>query len=380
MFLTVFAASALAHILFTNPTKEVDLSDIKKSLRNLDDGLNQITNTMDRHHSEVVNQLASISDTTAFLKARMCLQDFNPKLLGTPKIGPKCHSVEAIMAAATEGFTLLMDVAVASDNGYPEAQQRFDETYGNYKWVSDHFGDELNAYQQYLDHKTEIQRWVAQRRNKVNEIETRMHSLWAELAAHTNCLYRLVDSWTYYKNRFLLKWKCKKIATDIFNTQTEIRKCLGKCGRNIIYIPEYKNLIQIVKCTDDIELIKCCKPSWKAEWDRWDYWAVSEPNGMYTLATGEHISAVQMPTTYLEKTLGAQIQSQIPCPDLPIDSNWRTYHWVEPCNLQTEYPRISTKTTRKQRKKYKENAFRTLLEYSIMNRYYLLERTMGYIK
>ena len=377
MFLTVFAASALAHILFTNPTKEVDLSDIKKSLRNLDDGLNQITNTMDRHHSEVVNQLASISDTTAFLKARMCLQDFNPKLLGKPDLGPNCHSVEAIMAAATEGFNLLMEVAVASDNGYPEARQRFNETYGNYKWVSDHFGYELKAYQQYLDYKADMQRWVAQRRTKVNEIVTKTKSQWVALVEYTNNLYNMVDRWINYHKRFLLKWKCKKIATDIFNTQNEIRKCLIACGRNIIYIPEYENLIQIVKCTDDIELLNHYKPSWKDSLDYWNFWAKMEPNSRYTLKNGEHISGVQMPIRYQNQTLKQQIQSQIPCPDLPIDSKWRTYHWVEPCNLHKEYPRIQRQNTTNKHNKTKIQQDNLL---TLRTNRYALARTVGCIK
>jgi len=335
MFLTVFAASALAHILFTNPTKEVDLSDIKTSLRHLDDGLNQITNTMDRHHSEVVNQLASISDTTSFLKARMCLQDFNPKLLGTPKIGPDCHSVEAIMAAATEGFTLLMKVAVASDNGYPEAQHRFDETYGNYKWVSDHFGDELKAYQQYLERKKEAQLWNDQRNSKVHEILNRTEATWSTLIEYTRRLYNAADSWDNYKKSFLLKWKCKKIYNDITCIQTEMRKCLLECGRDIIYIPGYKEFIRMVKCTD-IEHIFYFKP----------FWLVKESDSYLE----KYEDLMRHPNTvsnsFQKLARLDTMQKIIPTPSLPFDNNWKAYNWIEPCNLSKTYPRTNIKEHR----------------------------------
>lgn len=348
MFLTVFAASALAHILFTNPSEKVDLSDIKTSLRHLDDGLNQITNTMDRHHTEVVNQLASISDTTAFLKARMCLQDFNPKLLGNPNIGPDCNTVEAIMAAATEGFNLLMEVAVASDNGYPEAQKRFDETYGNYTWVADHFGHELNAYQRYLERKNDMQIWIEQRNQKVNEIIKRTKSLWDELITYTQRLYTAVERWEYYQKRFLLKWKCKKIYTEITQLQAEIRKCLLACGRDIIYIPEHQSLIWLTKCTD-IEAIYAYRPDWLNNLNYFDFWC-SDHKARYSLG-GKLVTAQEGRNVILKKARTDTMQLLIPIPHLPIDSNWKTYNWVESCNLSKAYPRVHKSIASKQASK-----------------------------
>lgn len=119
----MFGASALATILFSNNSKDYS------------DNFNRLQNSVDSINSKM-DMLVNI---TTFMKARMCLTEFNTKLLGKPKVN-KDTTIEDIMANAKEGFEKLLDAAVADSNNFSEARKIFNDTYGNKEWVKEKFG------------------------------------------------------------------------------------------------------------------------------------------------------------------------------------------------------------------------------------------------
>ena len=133
MFWTMFAASALATILFSG--KEEKQKDYSSDFRTVNDKLDKIDSKID-----------SVIDTQKFMRARSCLENFSPLLLEGIKFSYKYHTVQDIMIAAKEGFDNLCAVACADENNFKEARKIFSETYGNETWVTTKFKNEIDEW------------------------------------------------------------------------------------------------------------------------------------------------------------------------------------------------------------------------------------------
>ena len=133
MFWTMFAASALATILFSG--KEEKQKDYSSDFRTVNDKLDKIDSKID-----------SVIDTQKFMRARSCLENFSPLLLEEIKFSYKYHTVQDIMIAAKEGFDNLCAVACADENNFKEARKIFSETYGNETWVTTKFKNEIDEW------------------------------------------------------------------------------------------------------------------------------------------------------------------------------------------------------------------------------------------
>ena len=132
-FLTMFGASALATILFAPKNTQ----DYSSQFNSLNDGINKLNGKLD-----------TLLDESAFMKARSCLTEFSPRLIGEPELSYTHHSIDDIMSAAKEGFDALLDTAQADDNNFITARTIFAKTYGNADWVSAQFANQLDVYAQ----------------------------------------------------------------------------------------------------------------------------------------------------------------------------------------------------------------------------------------
>lgn len=133
MFLTMFGASALATILFAPKNTQ----DYSPRFNSLNDGINKLDGKLD-----------SLLDVSTFMKARSCLTEFSPRLIGMPTLSYTHHSIDDIMLAAKEGFHDLLEIAKADDNNFITARAIFEKTYGNADWVSAQFANQLDDYAQ----------------------------------------------------------------------------------------------------------------------------------------------------------------------------------------------------------------------------------------
>ena len=131
MFLTMFGASALATILFAPKNTQ----DYSSRFNSLNEGINKLDGKLD-----------SLLDVSTFMKARSCLTEFSPRLIGKPALSYTHHSIDDIMSAAKEGFYDLLETAQADDNNFITARAIFAKTYGNAKWVSAQFASQLDDY------------------------------------------------------------------------------------------------------------------------------------------------------------------------------------------------------------------------------------------
>ena len=132
-FLTMFGASALATILFAPKNTQ----DYSSQFNSLNDGINKLDGKLD-----------SLLDVSTFMKARSCLTEFSPRLIGEPTLSYTHHSIDDIMVAAKAGFDELLETAKADDNNFITARTIFAKTYGNADWVSAQFANQLAKYAQ----------------------------------------------------------------------------------------------------------------------------------------------------------------------------------------------------------------------------------------
>ena len=133
MFLTMFGASALATILFAPKNTQ----NYSSQFNSLNEGINKLDGKLD-----------SLLDVSTFMKARSCLTEFSPRLIGMPTLSYTHHSIDDIMLAAKEGFHDLLEIAKADDNNFITARAIFEKTYGNADWVSAQFANQLDDYAQ----------------------------------------------------------------------------------------------------------------------------------------------------------------------------------------------------------------------------------------
>ena len=132
-FLTMFGASALATILFAPKNTQ----DYSSQFNSLNEGINKLDGKLD-----------SLLDVSTFMKARSCLTEFSPRLIGEPTLSYTHHSIDDIMVAAKAGFDELLETAKADDNNFITARTIFEKTYGNADWVSAQFANQLDVYAQ----------------------------------------------------------------------------------------------------------------------------------------------------------------------------------------------------------------------------------------
>lgn len=137
MFWTMFGASALAQILFSNS------KDNKPYFEETNRNLNQINNS--------IKEIASITDDVKLMKARMLLNEFSVKCISKPKLSFVHYSVEDIMKAAKEGFDALLDCALADEDNFISARKKFNETYGNKEWILKEYGDYIEKIKSEMD-------------------------------------------------------------------------------------------------------------------------------------------------------------------------------------------------------------------------------------
>ena len=130
----MFGASALATILFAPKNTQ----NYSSQFNSLNEGINKLDGKLD-----------SLLDVSTFMKARSCLTEFSPRLIGMPTLSYTHHSIDDIMLAAKEGFHDLLEIAKADDNNFITARAIFEKTYGNADWVSAQFANQLDDYAQF---------------------------------------------------------------------------------------------------------------------------------------------------------------------------------------------------------------------------------------
>lgn len=137
MFIEMFAASALATVIFGGRGDSGSSKDYSYEFSRLHGRLDTIEGKID-----------TLVDNQTFMRARSCLDRFSPTLLDGVKLTCKHHSIQDIMEAAEEGFNILCKTACADEKCFPEAYKVFSETWGNAEWVNDKFGKEIDAWEE----------------------------------------------------------------------------------------------------------------------------------------------------------------------------------------------------------------------------------------
>lgn len=208
MFFEVFAASALANILFSgigNGQKDYDgkFDCLNYRLNNIDSSLNNIDKKIDQ-----------VFDSTRFMRARMCLQEFSPILLDRVKLTGNCHTPEEIMKAAREGFDLLLDIAKADENNFMEARRIFNQTYGNLEWVTEKYHKDCEDFMK-LAAEVEVQE------NKINEGLEQIYVEFSKLATDmANNMPKNKVAKFFMMNRYLNK--CHIKLKNFFNNTISV--------------------------------------------------------------------------------------------------------------------------------------------------------------
>lgn len=126
MFFEMFAASALAQVIFGNNSSSAS--------RDYTRCFNELNTKFDAMHDDI-----------KFIKARMCLEHFSIKLFDNIQLTVEHHTAEDIIDAATEGFEELCNIARIDDDDFKEARNKFKETFGNYDWVNAQYHDRIDA-------------------------------------------------------------------------------------------------------------------------------------------------------------------------------------------------------------------------------------------
>lgn len=215
MFYEMFAASALAQIIFGGKT------DYSSEFNKLHLALNAIQDKQNVIHDDV-----------KFIKARMCLENFSIKLFDNIELTIEHHTAEDIIAAAKEGFDQLLYIAQADDDNFVDARKKFNETYGDYTWVVTKYRDRLEQVD-----------------NIINAIEN-----------HTFCdndkftsAYTLIDNYTKLSNEFettceLRYFKRKKLHKRM----TKMKQQLFHSGIMIRYFVYHGEIDTIYRFSSDI--------------------------------------------------------------------------------------------------------------------------------
>lgn len=179
MFFEMFAASALAQVIFGNNSSSAS--------RDYTRCFNELNTKFDTMHDDI-----------KFIKARMCLEHFSVKLFDNLQLTIKQHTAEDIIDAATEGFEKLCNIARVDDNDFKEARNKFKETFGNYDWVNSQYHDRIDAAENFTI---------------FTEDETAYYSqIFETIQKHENAITELENTCVL---RFL---KRKKLRAQIQNT------------------------------------------------------------------------------------------------------------------------------------------------------------------
>ena len=158
MFLEMFAASALAQVIFSNNSSSTS--------RDYTGCFNALNTKCDAMHDDI-----------KFINARMCLEHFSVKLFDNIRLTIERHTVEDIIAAATEGFEKLCNIARIDDDDFKEARNQFKETFGNYDWVNSQYHDRIAAVENFTTftedetaHYSQISETIQKQDNAITEL------------------------------------------------------------------------------------------------------------------------------------------------------------------------------------------------------------------
>lgn len=194
MFLTMFGASALATILFAPKNTQ----DYSSQFNSLNDGINKLDGKLD-----------TLLDESAFMKARSCLTEFSPRLIGEPELSYTHHSIDDIMSAAKEGFDALLETAKADDNNFITARTIFAKTYGNADWVSSQFANQLERYAKFD--------------TLINNYSIKLLSLVKAEGRYEHTFRELERTYKRYNNLWWFQFKEKRVVQEkLFEIQREL--------------------------------------------------------------------------------------------------------------------------------------------------------------
>lgn len=243
MFLTMFGASALATILFAPKNTQ----DYSSQFNSLNEGINKLDGKLD-----------SLLDVSTFMKARSCLTEFSPRLIGMPTLSYTHHSIDDIMLAAKEGFHDLLEIAKADDNNFITARAIFEKTYGNADWVSAQFANQLDVYAQ-LD-------------TLINNYSVKLLSLVKAEGRYEHTFRELERTYKRYNNLWWFQFKKRRA----------VQKTLLEIQRDLIAISnEFVATAQLDLDDNELFILFMLVRS-----NDKDYWA----SRYFEYATGEHNS------------------------------------------------------------------------------------------
>ena len=246
MFLTMFGASALATILFAPKNTQ----NYSSQFNSLNEGINKLDGKLD-----------SLLDVSTFMKARSCLTEFSPRLIGMPTLSYTHHSIDDIMLAAKEGFHDLLEIAKADDNNFITARAIFEKTYGNADWVSAQFANQLDVYAQ-LD-------------TLINNYSVKLLSLVKAEGRYEHTFRELERTYKRYNNLWWFQFKKRRA----------VQKTLLEIQRDLIAISnEFVATAQLDLNDNELFILfMIVRSNYK---DDKDYWA----SRYFEYATGKHNS------------------------------------------------------------------------------------------
>lgn len=239
MFFEVFAASALATILFGGG---------KIEQKNYDYQFSQLNDAV----KELDKKIDMVFDNTRFMRARMCLQEFSPKLLDEVRLSDKCHTPIKIMKAAEEGFNILLDVAKADENNFKEAREIFKQTYGNIEWVTEKYGSKCEEFSKDL---TEVNEKLSELNIQLEKIITEFSKLALNIA--NNVPKNIFKSFTmnHYKK------KCLNEIFNFFKNNTINENYYNNEFDNLYYLV-YNHSFSIIDYVNNFSFNHCNENIW----------------------------------------------------------------------------------------------------------------------